>query len=140
MGYYAEQVDGEPFTIHNAGAVLTNLATTETNHGDSVRHAWVAPVAEYHKNHATDTAALFAIVTDFGFEAEQADGLITIQRWNGEKWTGSVSDFFRAFAHGTRDHVTCMFRGEDGEHWALILGPDGFREADVTVTLTIEGA
>lgn len=137
MGYYAEHVNGDPFTITRPGAVLTNLATTEGDHG----HAWIHPVQQYRRIIiGTDEHVLIAVLRDFGFEAEHTDNGIRIDGWTGEKWTASVSHFFRAFSAGTDDHVTWMFRGEDGDHWALILGPDGFREADVTVTLTIKGA
>lgn len=140
MGYYADLVDGDPFTITEPGRVLDHLASTEGQHG----HARVYPVATYrnaarnvYRATRDDVYALFDIVTAFEFDAVITDTGVEIHSWNGEKWSGSATQFFQAFAEGTTDRFVWFFRGEDGEEWAEMNGPDGFRECGVTVTRTV---
>lgn len=131
MGYCADLVKGEPFTITDPSAVLDAMQAGE--HAENANHAygghisWCQPIISYRKDHNFwgDCAALHDLLTDFGFETtihldnnpEVKPG-VHVHGWGGDK-IGSSWDFvWECLAEGTDDEPCWVMRGEDGDFWA----------------------
>lgn len=133
MGYYANKVQGDPFTIYEPTKVLDFLATYFP------KTAWKDMVETARQEAgATDTQVLLDLLLTFGFFAEFDQYNLRVFSFDG-KWMTFVTNLWDAFPLGMRNFETAwIMRGEDGEMWAEVITSDGHRGAKVSVSYTVE--
>lgn len=133
MGYYANKVQGDPFTIYEPTKVLDFLVT------HFPKTAWKDMVETARQEvGATDAQVLLDLLHTFGFSAEFDQYKLRVFSFDG-KWMTFVTNLWDAFPLGMSNFETAwIMRGEDNEIWAEVITSDGHRGANVSVSYTVE--
>ena len=131
MGYYAELVQGVDIVVAFPSKTMDAIALWEHEMNSVKDHvyqhvhmSWCSPVADYRKRcDGDDQSALVAMLTDFGFYASARPlyGAVIVEGWGGDKIGSTFLEMFQALARGTTKDVDWMFRGEDGEYFAMCI-------------------
>ena len=129
MGYYAELVQGGTITIDDPQASIDRLLKLQ---GDS-SFSWIDRVENYTSlasvtfTDSTELAAnaLSQLLTDYGFDTEiDPNSGVLLNGWDGEKIGMSWENIWQGIGAGvsSEDPVCWVMRGDDGQHWAEIVG------------------
>lgn len=131
MGYCADLVSGVDIVIVSPPAVVNAVAEWEMEMSEvdkpsnypPVHMSWCSTVDHYRALYSDDAQlVLVAMLEDYGFNAEVSEnGYVVVDSWGGDKIGSTFLEMFKCLSKGTRTNVDWMFRGEDGEYFAMCI-------------------
>lgn len=128
MGYCADLISGWDIVIVSPSAVVDAIAEWEKGMymeelKQTIHMSWCSPVSHYRELYSGDDGIVLASMLEaYGFNAEMSDnGYVIIDSWGGDKIGSTFLEMFKCLSKGTRKNIDWMFRGEDGEYFAMCI-------------------